>query len=388
MPLINSFGDFGTNDFIEYWTAFRLFINQLNPYDPALMEQLQRPLGWSGPTPLMMWNPPWLLLIMAPILMLDFPHAATAWLCINLGLIGAINYFCIDLVGFRSISRLQKYLCIPLTICFFPLYISLAVGQLGVLLAFAFIGAIWAIINKRTLLGALCLALWTLKVHLFVPVAVFLFFKSLRNPALWIFFAGGIAALSVMVLGTEYLNPGVTHAWMAAFSPSHQTSNLVVVQQWQSATLTGGIRLLFADGDLIPLWPAIYVPAIAIIGVALCSIRLGSRLGYLEGALLSALCSMIFGPFGWVFDFTILLPGYLVGTLIALASKPSRTGRKRTFILVYPLLVQLIGWLCLPFLKEHHVYMWFPPAVALGVFFYHLGGLDIGDLRTYPEKSV
>lgn len=53
MPVMTSFGQFGTNDFIEYWTAFRLFFSQLNAYDSALIEQLQRPLGWSEPTPVM-----------------------------------------------------------------------------------------------------------------------------------------------------------------------------------------------------------------------------------------------------------------------------------------------------------------------------------------------
>lgn len=365
MPLITSFGDFGTNDFIEYWTAFRLFISQSNPYDPALMEQLQRPLGWSESAPLMMWNPPWLLLVMAPILMLDFPEAATAWLLTNFALLGGIIYFCLDLLGVPSLSRTQKYLSIPLALTFFPLYTSLAVGQLGVLLAFAFIGAVWSIIKNRLIFGSFCLALWTIKVHLFAPIAVFLFFKSLRNPELWRSLAGGIGALVAMILATEYLHPGVTRDWFNAFPPSNHSSNVVLVQQWQSATLTGGIRLLFADGDLIPFWPSIYVPAVAMIGVALYTIYFGSRLTYLNGSLLAALCSMTFGPFGWVFDFTILLPGYLICALHPSHLRTHPTIGRR-FLDVLPLLIpQAVGFCSLPFLREHHLYMWFPAVMLL-----------------------
>lgn len=372
MPLITSFGDFGTNDFIEYWTAFRLFISQSNPYDPALMEQLQRPLGWSEQTPLMMWNPPWLLLIMAPILMLDFPQAATAWLLMNLVLLAAITYFCFDLIGFSSLSRLQKILSLPVVLSFFPLYTSFAVGQLGVLLTFSFIGAIWAIIRKKLLIGAICLALWSVKVHLFIPIAVFLFFKSLRNRELWPFFIGAFIALGMLVLGTEYYHPGATYQWRNAFSTSTQAANVVVVKQWVTATLTSGIRLIFADRSNLPSWPMVVVPGTAIITIALSTIRLGSKLGYLEGSFLTALVSTTFGPFGWVFDFTILLPGYFVCVLRSLAPSVNPSLSRRVALIAPLLFVQLIGWTCRPFITEHHLYMWFPPAISAATVYWFL----------------
>ena len=35
-------GSFGTLDFIQYWSAWRLMSNGQNPYDPALMYELKR----------------------------------------------------------------------------------------------------------------------------------------------------------------------------------------------------------------------------------------------------------------------------------------------------------------------------------------------------------
>ncbi len=365
MPLITLFGQFGTNDFIEYWTAFRLLISQTNPYDPALMQQLQQTLGWSEQNPLMMWNPPWLLVIMAPILMLDFPQAATAWLLLNLVLLASIIFFCLDLIGFSSLSRLQRYLSIPITLSFFPLYTSLAVGQLGVLLAFAFIGAIWSIIQKRRFFGTCCLALWTVKIHLFIPIAVFLFLRSLRNHELWTFFIGALLVLGMILLETEYYHPGAIHQRSNAFSASKQSANVIVVERWESATFTCGARLLFSDGDHLPVWLMFFVPAAAIITTALVTIRLGSRLGYLEGSFLSALFSMTLGPFGWVFDFTILLPGYLTCVVRSLAPSIQVSVTRRVALITPLLFVQLFGWICRPLLKEHHLYMWFPPMLSL-----------------------
>jgi hypothetical protein len=70
----------GTNDFIEYWTAFRLFIANRDLYDPALMATLQHSQGFSAEPPLMMWLPPWALLVLAHYLFLILRKGALLWL--------------------------------------------------------------------------------------------------------------------------------------------------------------------------------------------------------------------------------------------------------------------------------------------------------------------
>jgi hypothetical protein len=365
------FGQFGTNDFIEYWTAFRLFISQQNPYDPQLMLPLQQQQGSSATMPLMMWNPPWLLVLMGPILMLDFPQAATAWLVGNLLLLGAIIFLCLDILSCVSeVSRSQKYLSIPIVLIFFPLYNSLAMGQLGVLLAFGFVGTIWSIVRKKRLIGGCFLALWTIKVHLFIPIAVFLLCKSFRDCELWYHFLSGVLVVTILICCSEFINPSVTHSWLTAFSPSEINPSVTPVNLWKAATLTGGLRILLSKNNIAPVWPMWVVPLIGIltvITVTLCvenknhpqQAKKSQHISYLEGSIFAALISLIFGPFGWLFDFTVLLPGYLITTLLPLGNTDGYENAR--WCSRAAIVLQGLMWALSPVIHSHEYWLWFPP---------------------------
>ena len=92
----------GTNDFIEYWSAYQLFLGDKNPYDPVLMLEIQRSLKDSVTTPLMMWNPPWLLFFMAPILSFSFGTAASLWFAMNLLFATGAILFTLQALGAES----------------------------------------------------------------------------------------------------------------------------------------------------------------------------------------------------------------------------------------------------------------------------------------------
>ncbi|NDC36940.1 MAG: hypothetical protein EBZ48_02685 [Proteobacteria bacterium] len=73
-----------STDFLQYWTAFQLVQQGQNPYDPQLMLALQKSLGLTAELPVMMWNPPWLLLLLSPVLHLELSTALAAWRIISL----------------------------------------------------------------------------------------------------------------------------------------------------------------------------------------------------------------------------------------------------------------------------------------------------------------
>src|SRR5215207_2467165 len=62
------FPQFGENDFIEYWATYQLHSRGADPYHPALIAAVERAQGWPEAQPLMMWNPPWALVILSPVL--------------------------------------------------------------------------------------------------------------------------------------------------------------------------------------------------------------------------------------------------------------------------------------------------------------------------------
>src|SRR5262245_2694716 len=67
-----AYGSPGTDDFIEYWTAGQLLRAGENPYDFKRLHELQLQLGSPHDFPIIMWNPPWLLVWIYPVLLLDF----------------------------------------------------------------------------------------------------------------------------------------------------------------------------------------------------------------------------------------------------------------------------------------------------------------------------
>src|SRR5215470_8091828 len=67
------------NDFIEYWSAARVFITGGNPYSEAEMLRIERGLGWTSPVALPMLNPPWVLPVFAPLAALPFRIAQMLW---------------------------------------------------------------------------------------------------------------------------------------------------------------------------------------------------------------------------------------------------------------------------------------------------------------------
>src|SRR5215471_2686853 len=73
-----AFPEFGENDFVEYWAAYRLYREGRDMYDPAAVLEKERTAGWKEESPLMMWNPPWILPLIAPVGEADFDTAGAA----------------------------------------------------------------------------------------------------------------------------------------------------------------------------------------------------------------------------------------------------------------------------------------------------------------------
>jgi hypothetical protein len=378
MSPITHFGQFGTNDFIEYWTAFQLFFSQQNPYDPELMLHLQSQLGWTAQTPLMMWNPPWLLLLLWPILTLDFGTAASVWIGVNVACVGLVIAFSLDLLKTHHHSTKHYLISIPLSLTFFPLYDALKVGQLGALLAVACIGAIWGIIRRKYTVAACFLLLWTIKVHLFIPLAALLLFRSIRHRYLWRPMLLATALLCVLLLVTELAHPHALTQWIQGVHGRQIGGRVEGVDQWIGTSLTGGVRLLLSRGNFSPVWPMVVVPGLGISIVALLAIRTQARDVFPHIAILAILISACFAPFGWVFDLTVLLPVYLMCVNEAINATSSHRARLTATLAI---LVQLGCWaqyLYTPYLN-HHQFIWVPVVTGLVCGFWGWGRIPRED---------
>jgi hypothetical protein len=396
---MHAINDFGFNDFIEYWAAFRLFIGQENPYDPDRMLALQRPLGWTAPSPLMMWNPPWLLLFLWPILCWDFPTAASIWFAVNTIFVLSIILFSLDLVKPYRIARSAQLLSIPLALTFLPLYESLRVGQLGAFLGFVFSGAIWSILKRKRLLASLFLAFWSIKIHLFIPLGALLLLRSSNDRTLrqTILLAGVV--LGGMALATELIHPDAITQWLGGVRGTTVNVHVEAVDQWIAATLTGGVRLaLFEWTGHAPRWPMTIIPAIGVTIAFGIWWKNRTIACLLQDVTLMSFVGLVFAPFGWLFDFTLLLPSYLLATLTAYNSMT--VCRKSRGVVRVMLGCQALGmyqYAGSGFTAYHH-FMWMPVVMGVGFWwcsrncrkFMHLGGVFFAtcecDLLRSPKK--
>ena len=170
--------DFGTHDFIEYWSAYSVLVAGGNPYDPQAMLAVQQGLGSNVSSPLMMWLPPWALLLLFPILPFDFQDSATIWLLCNVFF--AIGAGTLSVAAFSS-SKVHIISGAIAGIVFMPTIMCMELGQISLFLAFGTSLLLWSLEKKSAPLVGLSLCLLGLKPHLFLLIFLFVVWNCIQE---------------------------------------------------------------------------------------------------------------------------------------------------------------------------------------------------------------
>ena len=349
---------FGAHDFIEYWTAYRLFAAGQNPYDPDLLLTLQRTLGWTEPVPLMMWNPPWLLALFAPILKLPFEASAAAWLALGIAALGLASWLVLSLPG-PALSRRAFALSFFSLFAFFPAVECLRMGQVSAFLTFAVALLWWGLAKSKNWAVGAAAALLTLKIHLaFLPLILAAWWTLRERRWSVPFWFAGIC--SAFVLLTTAIEPSALEHWTASLGADASTHHLIGVAQWRVATLVGFVREIISSADgLAPVWPLVVIPGIsAVVFFAYLILRHPEPAGVFAPALL---LSLALAPYGWLFDFALL---GLVQVQIfreSLAKQPPEAIPPLLFLALQATTALLTGRV----LTMHHQFFWFPVAMLV-----------------------
>jgi hypothetical protein len=350
------YGQAGTLDFIEYWSAFRLFSENQNPYNATALLEIQQALGRHADKPLMMWNPPWTLAILAPILALPFNISAALWF--------ACGLFCILLSAilvWRSGSTLIKPLPFAAAaLVFYPVWDALVLGQISLLLLLGVSGFYYAQAKRNDVLAGIFLTILSIKPHLF-----FIFFVAI---AIWIIkerririFYGAALSFSLSVWAGLLINSNSLYWWLDSLT--RRNNEYIAVGDWHTATAAGWVRYWLSGPGGAPNWPAAAAP---LLGLLLL-------FGYLQGIrrdicwkqdLAPLLClSVICAPFAWIFDFAVLLPLQIL--LIGSSLEPKQKSANR-LVLPVLLLFQIFALLLQQLVfKSHQYFVWYPPALLL-----------------------
>ncbi len=327
------FGSPGTDDFIEYWSAGQLLLQGKNPYDLYELYRIEVSLGAPYKFPNIMWNPPWLLLWILPLLLLPFKAAALVWLFLNLALLLACGT-----VIWRVLAPARACRRIAVgwvaTLAFIPGLLAIRMGQMATLSLVGVVGFLYGVEKDKPLLAGMFLTLTTVKPHLvyLLWVAVAWWVITERQ---WKAVVGAGVTLIVSLGALTVISP----TWVAGYQRALQSPPLY----WASATVGTILRLLIFRN-----WPgAQFLPTVVggLLFVGYLLIK-RPRLNWRTALSPLLLASVATAAYGWTFDQTVLLVPYLQIVAGVLGDElPAKVQRKRRVVaaLLFTGVIMLIG---------------------------------------------
>lgn len=344
-------GSPGTPDLIAYWSAGRLLLGGADPYDLAALDRVERAQGWAEPVTVAVWNPPWLLVWLAPLANLPFLPAAATWLVVSLLMVLACaSILWREQAGPASESTLP--IAWGATAAFVPTLFLLHMGQVSALLVVGLVGFGWAAPRGRELLAGAFLALTTIKPHVVYLVWVVALWWMLAGRR-WRFAAGVAAVLgpSVAALAAFWPNALLGYRAVLAHPPLHyMPPTLAAVLRW--AIDPSNARIQVALPTVVALltfaWLLARRPTI-------------DWRRWLGPTLLASVPT---AAYGWCFDQIVLLIPYLA--VIAWLARPSSASPWRKGLVAAILAATALGMVAVNAAKCYDVaFAWSPPALAL-----------------------
>ncbi len=340
-----------TRDFVEYWSAARLFVQNGNPYAPEELLILQRTAGWNGVQPLVMWNPPWALPFVAPFGLMSFTTGQFLWLLLHvcLVLISAQHLWRI-----YSNSRQSSRLSWVVALTFVPAVFVLIIGQITPLVL---AGLTWFLYSERKqhdwAMGA-SLVVLSIKPHLlylfWIIFPLWLFDKRpwrlIQAAALLGFSAVLLPVLFDTRIYSEYLDLyGVT--------------GISKPMDWPAPTLRNVVRILFAADQT---WLQFAPTAIAVAWVIYYWQHHKHQWHWHEQLPLLSLVSVTSSLFVWTYDQAVLLPA-IVEAAVWMTRSPEpwhKYWASRVYLAINTCHFLLRFWLA-----EELWYFWLAPALLI-----------------------
>lgn len=299
-------GVFTSLDYIEYYSAFKLFISEKNPYDALELLKIQQSLGRDVPKPLMMWNPPWLLLLMAPVLFFPFVFSNLLWLATNVALVVlALHLYCIT--DDRRLPENKALLFFALFL-FFPFINCLLLGQVGCVLTLLISILYYGLKKENDLLVGLSWFFLSVKPHLFIFLSVYLFFLVVKSRRYKIVLYALLSLFSGLLI-TTFINDQALWYWFEAHVSGVNIGEVARVDNHKTTTLVYVIQtVLYRMNYGIHNWPFIAVPLVPLMCYILYIWNKSSKnLISSQQFNFSLIISFMFSPFAWIFDFVPLI---------------------------------------------------------------------------------
>lgn len=342
----------GGTDFVQFYAAARLLGSGANPYDEPRAAAIQVAVGhFHG---LKTYNPPTSFLPYLALGLLDYPAAVKANLLLNaLLLLGSVLLWARLLFPDDGWLTLLLAAAAPIWL---PTLAQLGVGQITAWLVFGFAGWAWASMRGRPALAGVCLALCVMKPHLGLPLLAFGASRMLGRKE-WAGLAALAGAIAWMAAAVTLLRPTV---WGEHLDYLRTVDPPTV---FYSATLDGWGRWTFGIGFRWGSW-ALWLGGTTLLG--LWGRRQKDAEALPAAALLVSCLAPALAPHAFLYDFVLLLPGWLLAV-----GEGCRRARPRWAGLLIGWLL-LDSWLALGKAKDipEHWFFFVPwAAVGIGAWF-------------------
>lgn len=335
-------------DFIQYYSGFNLLLNSSNPYDSISLLTEQRNVGSLASEPMMLWVPPWTMVLMSPFLSLPtFQLSLLLWrmACVCI-LIITYHLFVTD-----QSNKKIKVFSILLLITNFPFFTSMQVGQVSPLLLLGVLGIMWGVLNTKPVVTGLSLPLLFIKPHLFIIfLSVFLFQIFKRKEFKYLAF--GSFSFLFLLLITWFVNSSVIQNWINVMTGRVSTSVATNTSEWLCGTLVCNIKPLI---DYIPFGKYLVV----LIPLALTTFFLRNTSMFFS-LVISLSISLVFSPYGWCFDSVVLLPINLI-----VINDYNLLIRHRVNLFYFFIILNFYGFLSLAKHNPTHYHFWWYPVGTL-----------------------
>jgi hypothetical protein len=339
-------------DFVEYWAAGQLLAAGEDPYDPGRIEELEKAAGRSE-TPILMWNPPWVLPLVLPLGWLPVRAAHLAWLALQI----AALLVSAGLLWRHYGGDPEKPLLAPLlALTFVPALSALIVGQIAPLLVLG--GAVFLPLVRRHRDAAAGAATTLLAIK---PHLAYLFWVALLVWAVaarrWRLLAGGA--------GTGLLLVGLAMAFRPTVLADYWQTFRQTPAEYASPTL-GFLLRLALDSPWFGWQFAPLVPGLA--WLAWYGWRHRRDWDWSEQLPPLLLVSALTAAYGaWLFDLVILLV-----PILALAARLSRAASPALGLVAVGAYAVIGGaalaLLLVPGEVQYLHYIWITPAVLVLYF--------------------
>jgi len=274
-----------SNDYIEYWSAGKLFLQGANPYSAPMTLALEKSRGFIPNDALIMLNPPWAMLLVAPLGLCPVFVGLVLWILLNAGCIVASIWLIEVPPRYRIVACL-----------FAPVIASFSMQQISPFLLLGF--ALFLRFHKsRPFAAGASLALMTLKPHLFLVFWIVLLADCVYRRSIAI-----VAGLAAALAGASALvTLRVPHIWQDYVSLIRGST----LDRNYFPTLPTLFRMWI---DVRLVWLALVPSCVGIVWGLIYYWRKRKSWDWKRHGMLIMLVTILTSPYGWASDEVVLLP--------------------------------------------------------------------------------